>query len=72
LRCELLPELVEICLILLDELRVVDDDKVLLVGADSLGSPIEAASDEDLIIYQHVLIVHVGSEVVIGCRFDSF
>jgi len=72
LRCELLPELVEICLILLDELRVVDDDKVLLVGADSLGSPVEAASDEDLIINQHVLVMHVGSEVIIGCCFDSF
>lgn len=70
MRFELLPELVKIVLVLLDKLRVVEDNEVLLVGADSLRSPVEAASDEDLIINQHVLVVHVGSEVIIGCSFD--
>ena len=62
---ELIPKLIEVCLVLLDENRVMKYDQVLLVGANCLTSPVEAAAHQDLAVNQTVLVVHVGFDVVV-------
>jgi hypothetical protein len=70
--CKFDPQLFKIDLKIFDELRILQNDQVFLVGSDCLTSPVEAARDEDLRIDETVLIVHVGVRVVVHGGGDTF
>ncbi len=67
----MLPKAVEVFLVTFNEFRVVYHNKVFLIHADGLTRPVEASSDKDLAVNEYVLVVHVRSEVVVGCARNS-
>ena len=68
---KLSPELLELRNIALDIEGVVNNEQVLLIAAAGLERPVEGASEQESLVDNHELVVHVGSLVVIGPGGDA-
>ena len=68
---KLSPELLELRNIALDIEGVVNNEQVLLIAAAGLECPVEGASEQESLVDNHELVVHVGSLVVIGPSGDA-
>jgi len=68
-RGELSPELLEFLYVAFNIEGVVYHEQVFLVAAAGLECPVERASEQESLVDNHELVVHVGSLIVIGpCR----
>ena len=65
---ELDPKLLKVLLKVCYQKWVVRDDQIFLIGAHSLGGPVEAARDEDRTVDNTVFVVHVCNLVVVSGR----
>lgn len=68
---ELLPKFFELCLVTLDVVRVIDNEKIFLIVGSSLEGPVEGSCEEEGVIHNHELVVHVILLMIVSSHRDA-
>jgi hypothetical protein len=68
---ELVPQLFELSGVLVQVVRVVHDEQVLLIVRASLEGPVERSGQEECIVNQHELVVHVVLLSIVSAGWDA-